>query len=397
MKNHYLSLIIIAGLILLTTGVHAQNSIPRVLKEIEGNNKTLQAKEKLTDAQKLEAQTGKYLENPTAEFEKMWGNRNNPESEYSFTLKQSLDFPSVYGQKNKLAELKSTSLGHQLAAYRQQLLLTAKQTCIEIIYLRKQKELLDKRLTNAEQLATSYRRKIESGDANQLEVNKIQLELLAARNQSRLNTAALSTAEEQLRNLNGNISIEFNDLEYPEINALLDLDAIYSAYLAADPNMKGLLEDQEVANQEVKVSRSLTLPKFDLGYKRNASGNNVSANGFVIGISIPLFENKNTVKRAKAQAEFVTATIEESRLNLRSSLQQLYEQAVTLQTSRNEYATLLKNQRNVELLNKALQAGQLSIVDYFTELTTLYDSLQSFLDVERDYYNLLAQLFQYEL
>lgn len=124
--------------------------------------------------------------------------------------------------------------------------------------------------------------------------------------------------------------------------------------------MKNLIGEQEVANQEVKVSRSLTLPKFDLGYKRNASGNNVSANGFVIGISIPLFENKNTVKRAKAQAAFVTTTIEESRLNLRSSLQQLYEQAVTLHTSRNEYAALLKHQRNVELLNKALQAGQLS-------------------------------------
>ncbi len=396
MRNYYLSLII-TGLAMLTTGVHAQNSIHRVLKEIEGNNKTLQAKEKLTDAQKLETQTGKYLENPTAEFEKMWGNRNNPESEYSFTFKQALDFPSVYGQKNKLAELKSTTLDYQLAAYRQQLLLTAKQTCIEIIYLRKQKEVLDKRLKNAEQLATIYQRRVESGDANQLEINKIQLELLAARNQSRLNAAALSTAELQLYNLNGNIPIEFNDFEYPETVVILDLDAIYRAYLATDPNMKNLIGEQEVANQEVKVSRSLTLPKFDLGYKRNASGNNVSANGFVIGISIPLFENKNTVKRAKAQAAFVTTTIEESRLNLRSSLQQLYEQAVTLQTSRNEYAALLKHQRNVELLNKALQAGQLSIVDYFTELTTLYDSLQSFLDVERDYYNLLAQLYQYEL
>ena len=42
MRNYYLSLII-TGLAMLTTGVHAQNSIHRVLKEIEGNNKTLQA------------------------------------------------------------------------------------------------------------------------------------------------------------------------------------------------------------------------------------------------------------------------------------------------------------------------------------------------------------------
>ena len=175
MRNYYLSLII-TGLAMLTTGVHAQNSIHRVLKEIEGNNKTLQAKEKLTDAQKLETQTGKYLENPTAEFEKMWGNRNNPESEY-FLFKQALDFPSVYGQKNKLAELKSTTLDYQLAAYRQQLLLTAKQTCIEIIYLRKQKEVLDKRLKNAEQLAKYFmnNEELKAETTNQLEINKIQL------------------------------------------------------------------------------------------------------------------------------------------------------------------------------------------------------------------------------
>lgn len=90
---------------MLTTGVHAQNSIHRVLKEIEENNKTLQAKEKLTDAQKLETQTGKYLENPTAEFEKMWGNRNNPESEYSFIFKQSPRFPFGIRTKKQISRI----------------------------------------------------------------------------------------------------------------------------------------------------------------------------------------------------------------------------------------------------------------------------------------------------
>ena len=388
----------ILGLMLLgSLTTRAQNSIDQVLKSIETNNKSLQANTKMTDAQKLEAQTGKFLANPSVEWEQMWGNRNNPGSEYTLTVKQSLDFPTTYSNKNKLANLKANTIGFQSAAYRQQLLLNAKQTCIEIIYLRKQKSLLDERLANAETMFALYKKRFESGDANQLELNKIQLELLNAQNQSRLNKAALTAAEEQLRNLNGGNPITFDATDYPTGEELINFDQLQAAFMEADPNLKSLTGDQEIANREVKLSRSLTLPKFDVGYKRNAAKDHVASNGFMVGVSIPLFENKNTVKKAKAQAEFATASLEDNRLNLKTNLQQLYQQAEALQISRADYAKVLEQQRNIELLNKALNAGQLSVIDYFTELTTIYDSHQSYLDVEKEYHSILAQLYQYKL
>ena len=388
----------ILGLMLsgsLTT--RAQSSIDQVLRSIETNNKSLQANTKMTDAQKLEAQTGKFLANPSVEWEQMWGNRNNPGSEYTLTVKQSLDFPTTYSNKNKLANLKANTIGFQSAAYRQQLLLNAKQTCIEIIYLRKQKSLLDERLANAETMFALYKKRFESGDANQLELSKIQLELLNAQNQSRLNKAALTTAEEQLRNLNGGKPITFDATDYPAGEELINFDQLQAAFMDADPNLKSLTGNQEIANREVKLSRSLTLPKFDVGYKRNAASDHVASNGFMVGVSIPLFENKNTVKKAKAQAEFATASLEDNRLNLKTNLQQLYQQAEALQISRADYAKVLEQQRNIELLNKALNAGQLSVIDYFTELSTIYDSHQSYLDVEKEYHSILAQLYQYKL
>lgn len=395
MKTHKLYML---GLMLLgTLTTRAQNSIDQVLKSIETNNKSLQANTKMTDAQKLEAQTGKFLANPSVEWEQMWGNRNNPGSEYTLTVKQSLDFPTTYSNKNKLANLKANTIGFQSAAYRQQLLLNAKQTCIEIIYLRKQKSLLDERLANAETMFALYKKRFESGDANQLELNKIQLELLNAQNQSRLNKAALTAAEEQLRNLNGGNPITFDATDYPTGEELINFDQLQAAFMEADPNLKSLTGDQEIANREVKLSRSLTLPKFDVGYKRNAAKDHVASNGFMVGVSIPLFENKNTVKKAKAQAEFATASLEDNRLNLKTNLQQLYQQAEALQISRADYAKVLEQQRNIELLNKALNAGQLSVIDYFTELSTIYDSHQSYLDVEKEYHSILAQLYQYKL
>ena len=390
-------LYILGWMLLGTLTTRAQNSIDQVLKSIETNNKSLQANTKMTDAQKLEAQTGKFLANPSVEWEQMWGNRNNPGSEYTLTVKQSLDFPTTYSNKNKLANLKANTIGFQSAAYRLQLLLNAKQTCIEIIYLRKQKSLLDERLANAETMFALYKKRFESGDANQLELNKIQLELLNAQNQSRLNKAALTAAEEQLRNLNGGNPITFDATDYPAGEELINFDQLQAAFMEADPNLKSLTGDQEIANREVKLSRSLTLPKFDVGYKRNAASDHVASNGFMVGVSIPLFENKNTVKKAKAQAEFATASLEDNRLNLKTNLQQLYQQAEALQISRADYAKVLEQQRNIELLNKALNAGQLSVIDYFTELTTIYDSHQSYLDMEKEYHSILAQLYQYKL
>ena len=390
-------LYILGWMLLGTLTTRAQNSIDQVLKSIETNNKSLQANTKMTDAQKLEAQTGKFLANPSVEWEQMWGNRNNPGSEYTLTVKQSLDFPTTYSNKNKLANLKANTIGFQSAAYRQQLLLNAKQTCIEIIYLRKQKSLLDERLANAETMFALYKKRFESGDANQLELNKIQLELLNAQNQSRLNKAALTAAEEQLRNLNGGKPITFDATDYPAGEELINFDQLQAAFMDADPNLKSLTGNQEIANREVKLSRSLTLPKFDVGYKRNAASDHVASNGFMVGVSIPLFENKNTVKKAKAQAEFATASLEDNRLNLKTNLQQLYQQAEALQISRADYAKVLEQQRNIELLNKALNAGQLSVIDYFTELSTIYDSHQSYLDVEKEYHSILAQLYQYKL
>jgi len=384
-------------MLLGTLTTRAQSSIDQVLRNIETNNKSLQANTKMTDAQKLEAQTGKFLANPSVEWEQMWGNRNNPGSEYTLTVKQSLDFPTTYSNKNKLANLKANTIGFQSAAYRQQLLLNAKQTCIEIIYLRKQKSLLDERLANAETMFALYKKRFESGDANQLELNKIQLELLNAQNQSRLNKAALTAAEEQLRNLNGGKPITFDATDYPAGEELINFDQLQAAFMDADPNLKSLTGNQEIANREVKLSRSLTLPKFDVGYKRNAASDHVASNGFMVGVSIPLFENKNTVKKTKAQAEFATASLEDNRLNLKTNLQQLYQQAEALQISRADYAKVLEQQRNIELLNKALNAGQLSVIDYFTELSTIYDSHQSYLDVEKEYHSILAQLYQYKL
>lgn len=383
-------------LLCLTLPVFAQSGISDVLKSIENNNKALQAGQRLNESQKLEARTGNYLPNPTVELNQLWADRSAGGNANELAVIQSFDFPTVYFNKNKLAKLKSSASDYQYSATRQQILLKAQQICQEIIYLRKQKHLLDERLKNAERLEALYNQRFASGDANQLELNKIQLEKINANNASRRNQSALRSQLEQLQALNGGVPIEFGEDEFISTPVLPEFSQLESTYLDADPTLKSLEGESESAQREIKVSRALTLPKFDIGYRRNG-GSDQTMNGFRIGMSIPLWENKNTVKRAKAQAEYTALNVEDNTQTLKATLKELYLQAQSLQLSKEEYARTLANQRSEELLNKSLEAGQISMIDYFVEITILYDSIQNYLEVEKEYHNLLAQLLQYTL
>lgn len=383
-------------LLCLTLPVFAQSGISDVLKSIENNNKALQAGQRLNESQKLEARTGNYLPNPTVELNQLWADRSAGGNANELAVIQSFDFPTVYFNKNKLAKLKSSASDYQYAATRQQILLKAQQICQEIIYLRKQKHLLDERLKNAERLEALYNQRFASGDANQLELNKIQLEKINANNASRRNQSALRSQLEQLQALNGGVPIEFGEDEFISTPVLPEFSQLESTYLDADPTLKSLEGESESAQREIKVSRALTLPKFDIGYRRNG-GSDQTMNGFRIGMSIPLWEYKNTVKRAKAQAEYTALNVEDNTQTLKATLKELYLQAQSLQLSKEEYARTLANQRSEELLNKSLEAGQISMIDYFVEITILYDSIQNYLEVEKEYHNLLAQLLQYTL
>lgn len=391
-KNLYITILLFS----LSIPLYAQSGIDDVLKSIESNNKTLLAAQQLNRSQQLEARTGNYLPNPTIELNQLWADRSAGGNSNELAVVQSFDFPGVYINKNKLAKLKSATSDYQYAATRQEVLLNAKQICQEIIFLRKQKQLLDNRQKNAERLERIYNQRLASGDANQLELNKIQLEKINANNASRRNEANLRAQLEQLQALNGGLAIQFTTEDFSDPAILPEFSQLESDYLATDPTLKSLIGTSESAQREIKVNRGLTLPKFDIGYRRNG-GSEEKMNGFRIGMSIPLWENKNTVKQAKANAEYTALNVEDNTQILKATLREFYLQAKSLQTSRDEYIRTLSAQRNEELLNKALEAGQISMIDYFVEITIFYDSMQNYLEVEKEYHNLTGQLLQYKL
>ena len=137
--------IIIATLASAVLSASGQNSIDEVLRSIEANNKELQANGQLTVSKKLEAKLDNNLPDPSVSYVHQYGNREGMGIQGELVASQSFDFPSVYVQKNKLAKSKAASYDRQGAEFRQQILLQAKELCLDLVLLNQQKALLDQR------------------------------------------------------------------------------------------------------------------------------------------------------------------------------------------------------------------------------------------------------------
>ena len=397
-------LFIFTATILACMGMRAQETgIDSVLRQIETNNKELQANAQLISSQKLESRTENNLPDPTLSYAHLWDSKNSNETVGEMVVSQSFDFPTLYITRGKMNRLKTGALDAQAATMRQQILLQAKEVCLDIIMLQHQQELLDARLKNAEELAAMYAKRLATGDANALETNKINLELLNVRTESRMNNTALNNKIKELLVLNGNQPLTpgrpFPD--GPAVPTALvplptDFHRICSEQLAADPSLQSFDSESAAARKSISASKQGWLPKLELGYRRNTESGH-PLNGVVVGFSFPLFSNKGKVKIAKAQAMNIDFQKDNARVKASSELWQLYEEARNLDASMQEYKRTFQEQQDLTLLKQALVGGQISMIEYFVEVSVVYQSKTNLLQLENQYQKAMARIYKNEL
>lgn len=379
------------------SGAGAQNNMADILSCIEANNPQLKAGAQMVLSQKAEVSSQNSLADPTFELEHLWGAQNAGDRKYDITVLQSFDFPSLYVQRNRVGNLKRSLYDGQQTLLRQQVLLQAKELCLRIVYLNRCIELSDKRLAAADELARLYRGKLESGDAAILDVNKIEIEQLNVTTANTRLRNELAICLAQLRALNGgeSLDVELSTLTYPEAVLPASFDELKTQALQADPELQLLRQESLIADKSVALNRSGWLPKFELGY-RHAYELGERFNGFAVGVSIPLFANRKKVKMAKAQALAGTFAVNNREQQALAELQSAYDEAVTLKQNHARY-DLLTRQNNLGLLQKALAAGKISMVEYLVDATQLYEAFDNRLSLEYEYQLRLARLYKFEL
>jgi outer membrane protein TolC len=135
----------------------------------------------------------------------------------------------------------------------------------------------------------------------------------------------------------------------------------------------------------------MRLPSFSAGYmSEKVAGEHFQ--GITLGISIPLWENKNRVKQAKAAVIAAATRQEDSKQQFYHQLQNLYGQTQGLKSIADNYKASLTALDSTDLLKKALDAGEISVLEYVVEMGLYYDVVKQALEAEKDYRKAQAEL-----
>lgn len=370
------------------TSLQAQ-SLTDVLASVERNNTELKALQKGNEAARLDLKQANNLEGLSVEYSPFFNSAARGIASSELVVTQGFDFPTLYGARRKAARLQGEAIDMQYRTARRDILLGAKQLCLDLIHMNKRRTLLDERRQAADELLAMFTEKYDGGETTAIELNKVKMErmnleteLAAAENDR---TAAL----QQLRAMNGGQPIECTDTLYPPLPAG-GYEAMYDQAVSADLPAMAAAASVKAAEQDVKVNRQGWMPKLEIGYRRNTDGTDAS-NGFLIGGSIPLFANRHKVKAAKARQEEARMMHDDARIKAEAAARTAVDDMARLRRSMAAYDVPLMR-RTLSLLRTAVENGELSVTDYYVEAAGVYRNMQAYIDLERQYHGAVAEL-----
>lgn len=374
-----------------------QSGFDSLMKQIETNNTTLKAYDQQRQASRAGNHTGINMENPEVEFGRMWGTNSKAEGyKYDVGVTQTFDFPTAYHHKKKLAKDQDQISDLTYLEQRNEILNEARIICIELLYQKIMcRELLERKLV-ADQLFDATEKRFKSGDIDVLERNKAKINQINAEKALQLCEVEVDVLTSELTRINGGVAVEWTDVSYPVTKALpISFEDWYASIEINNPSIKLASQQIEASKRQEQLTKSLNLPKISAGYRKAyEAGGHFS--GFVVGMSIPLWGGKNTVKQRKAETVAMTVIYEDTRLQFRNELKKEYEKAIRLEKLLKEYDDVLNTSNNHELMLKAFNLGQLSLVGYLQELSIYYELKDSYYSTEKDYYLAWSELMRWD-
>ena len=385
--------IIFIVLAFMATSVSAQEWI---LKQIEENNTLLSSLRSQTEAEKIGNKTGIYPENPEVEAGYSWGNEKEMGNRIDFSVSQSFDFPTSYYHKKKLSDIRNSQADIRYQIERKNILLEAKNICIQLVYQNALSARLKEQMDLTQSVADAYSRKFEIGEASSLDLNKAKYDYINAQkdyNNSIIEKEYLLT---ELQRLNGGKPVEYSTLEFQEAFIPLNFQSWYESQEMKNYALIQAGREVNISKESEKLQRALNLPKFSAGYM-SEKVKSEHFQGVTVGMSIPLWENKNTVRQIKAQT--LANEQLQSDVNMQNYYQTeaLYKKAVNLKQMVDDFDRFQQSDKTVSLLKKALDKGELSLINYILELGIYYEMVQSKLETQRDLQLVIAELMQWDL
>ncbi len=387
-------IILIISISAFSFPLFAQNTVDQVLTEVVKNNTTLGALRKSVDAEKIGNKTGIYLQNPEVAFNYLWGSPSAIGNRTDFSISQTFDFPTAYGFKNQISDLKNEQTELEYQKQLMDIQLKTSLICFDLIYTNALHGELTKRVEYAQSIAKSYQIKFEAGETNILEYNKSQLNLLNVSKALESNGIERNALLAELAGLNGGQAVDFTGSVFQIMELPADFEQWYMLAEQKNPTFSWLKKEIEISQKQTGLIKAMSLPKLQTGYM-SESVIGQQFQGVAVGLTIPLWENKNKVKYAVANSQALESIVADNKIQFYNQLKALHTKTIALQKNVNEYRSGLFSFDSSELSKKALDQGEISLINYLMEFSLYYESVNKLLELERDMNKAMSELNRY--
>ncbi len=393
MKKSLLTLLFI----LCINTVFAQYAYQNILDTIEANSTVLAAHYKQMQASKAENNAHALVENPEIEAGYKFG-YGEESDKLEIGISQEFDFPTVYSHQNKIRKMSSNIIDVQYDIDRISVLTEAQAICTELIFCKMKLELYKQNYDNAVKIADAFQKMMEVGEMNILDYNKSKINLANTKNNYDLEVINYNNLMASLKTMNGGKDIDFQYENYDIVILPENFDEWYASVEQTNPIFEQMRQQIAIDQQKVKLSKSEWLPKFSIGYGAEmAQGHNEGEHGPSIGLALPLWHNKGTVKSAKMHAEATETLLMNEKAVTYNYLGSLFAKAKALQENISNLASSIKQFDSQALLLKAFESGEMNIVNYLEEVEYYQNAMIELYSAEYEMNATLIELKSYEI
>ena len=399
--HRFIIAIAVALSVLTVSGQNTDGGEASLLSSIERNNTTLIALRTEAEARKLENRTGITLADPEVGYKHMWEGGEESGNLSELTVTQSIDLATVMGQRTRVAREQNLLIDEEYRMARMEILLDAQLTLVDLAYYNALAAELDRRLGHARRVVEAERTRLESGDTDALSHNNVLLSLSALEAEEARIDMERSVLIARLTALNGGVSLEnlesLDALENLESLDNLDFSSWYAEAEAHLPQLAQARQLSEVRSGELALAKASHLPSLSATYINERHTVGTRSQGVAVGVSIPLWANKNRVRSARTALQAAEAQQTDAELQMRSAFEQEFTRVKGLHHTAMLYRRALDEANNSTLLEKAMDEGFISVLEYLQGIELYYDYLDRSLSADRDYHRALATLEAWRL
>ncbi len=362
------------------------------------SNLSIRASSYSKDAQK--AMKGASWDIPKTAIEGQYGQFNSYRNDNSFTVSQSLAFPSVYINQNKLSKANINSADWQLKGTRLEVSVQVKQVYWQLAYLISRQRLLIYQDSLYSGFLHAAERRAQTGETNRLEMITARTQSLEIKNQlSQVNIDAGIYSRKLSTLLNSGREFRPADTLLHRIGYINFND---SSALSENPSLGFMRQQVEVAQISRHLESSRMLPDLSIGYfsqtilgTQEVDGTlrtfdaGYRFTGIQAGIGIPLWFGPTVAKTraARIQEQAAKTNADYYDILLKSNYSSLLDEYRKYNSTIDYYEQQAVPEANmiIEQSTQSYKAGALDYLDYITNLNRALTIRQNYLDALNSY------------